>query len=60
MQFHLNARGRVDHTCRVEHRIQATLLKGSSTVISELVKPGSVKVVAGFYDLGIGAVTLVE
>jgi carbonic anhydrase len=41
-------------------KIQATLLRESSTVISGLVKSGSVKVVAGFYDLGTGSVTLVE
>jgi carbonic anhydrase len=41
-------------------KIQAMLLRQSSTVISGLVKAGSVKVVAGYYDLGTGAVTLVE
>jgi len=41
-------------------RIQATLLRQSSPVISGLVKADSVKVVAGYYDLGTGAVTLVE
>lgn len=41
-------------------KIQATLLRESSTVISGLVKSGSVKVVAGFYDVGTGAVTLVS
>jgi carbonic anhydrase len=41
-------------------KIQATLLRESSTVISGLVKSGSVKVVAGYYDLGTGTVTLVE
>jgi hypothetical protein len=35
-------------------------LSESSTVISGLVKSGSVKVVAGYYDVGTGAVTLVE
>jgi carbonic anhydrase len=40
-------------------KIQATLLQESSTVISGLVKSGSVKVVAGYYDLGTGSVTLV-
>jgi carbonic anhydrase len=40
-------------------RIQATLLRESSTVISGLVKSGSVKVVAGYYDLGTGAVTVI-
>jgi carbonic anhydrase len=41
-------------------RIQATLLQESSTVISGLVKSGGVKVVASYYDLGTGSVTLVE
>jgi carbonic anhydrase len=41
-------------------KIQAALLRESSTVISRLVKSGGVKVVAGYYDLGTGAVTLVE
>ena len=39
-------------------KIQATLLRESSTVISGLVKSGSVKVVAGYYDLGTGSVTV--
>jgi carbonic anhydrase len=39
---------------------QATLLRESSTVISGMVKSGSVKVVAGYYDLGSGSVTLLE
>ena len=41
-------------------KIQATLLREASTVISEMVKAGKLKVVAGYYDLGTGAVTLVE
>ena len=41
-------------------QIQATLLRESSTVISGLVKSGSVKVVAGYYDLGTGSVTLLS
>ena len=41
-------------------KIQATLLRESSTVISEMVKAGKLKVVAGYYDLGSGAVTPVE
>ena len=41
-------------------KIQATLLRESSTVISGLVKSGSVKVVAGYYDLGTGSVTLLS
>ncbi len=39
-------------------KIQATLLRESSTVISGLVKSGGVKVVAGYYDLGTGSVTV--
>jgi len=41
-------------------KIQATLLGESSTVLSSMVKGGKVKVVAGYYDLGTGAVTLVS
>ncbi len=41
-------------------QIQATLLRESSTVISGLVKSGSLKVVAGYYDLGTGSVTLLS
>lgn len=40
-------------------KIQAALLSEASTVISSLVKDGKLKVVAGYYDLGTGAVTLV-
>jgi carbonic anhydrase len=39
-------------------KIQATLLRQSSTVISELAKSEKVKVVAGYYDLGTGVVTM--
>jgi len=40
-------------------KIQATLLSEASTVISGLVKENKLKVVAGYYDLGSGSVTLV-
>jgi carbonic anhydrase len=40
--------------------VQAKLLRESSTVISGLVKSGGVKVTSGYYDLGTGAVTLLE
>jgi carbonic anhydrase len=39
-------------------QIQATLLREASTVISQLSKDAKVKVVAGYYDLGSGAVDL--
>ena len=41
-------------------KIQATLLSQASTVVSGLVKEGKLKVVAGYYDLGTGAVTLID
>jgi carbonic anhydrase len=41
-------------------KIQATLLREASTVISGLVKENKLKVVAGYYDLGTGAVTLLD
>jgi carbonic anhydrase len=41
-------------------KIQATLLRESSPVISGLVKDGKVKVVAGYYDIASGNVTLLE
>lgn len=41
-------------------KIQAALLRQGSTVISGLVKEGKVKVVAGYYDLGAGSVTLLD
>jgi len=40
-------------------KIQATLLRQSSTVISGLVKSGGLQVVAAYYDLGTGTVTVV-
>jgi carbonic anhydrase len=40
-------------------KIQAALLREASPLISGLVKEGKLKVVAGYYDLGTGAVELV-
>ncbi len=40
--------------------VQAKLLRESSTVIAGMVKAGTVKVTAAYYDLGTGAVTLLE
>ncbi len=47
-------------TIKANAKYQATLLRESSPVIAGLLKEGKVKVVAGCYDLGTGAVTLVE
>lgn len=41
-------------------KIQAGLLRESSTVIAGLVKEGKLKVVAAYYDIANGAVTLLE
>lgn len=41
-------------------KIQATLLSQASTVVSAMVKENKLKVVAGYYDLSTGAVTLVN
>jgi len=41
-------------------KIQATLLSQASTVVSGMVKEKKLKVVAGYYDLGTGAVTLID
>jgi carbonic anhydrase len=41
-------------------KIQAGLLRESSTVIAGLVKAGSLKVVAGYYDVGTGVVKLLD
>ena len=41
-------------------KLQAALLQQGSTVISAMVKEGKVKVVAGYYDLAAGSVTLVD
>lgn len=39
-------------------KIQATLLSQASTVIAPMVKSGQIKVVAGYYDVGSGALTI--
>src|SRR5271166_882634 len=41
-------------------KIQATLLSQASTVVSGLVKERKLKVVAGYYELSTGAVTLIN
>jgi carbonic anhydrase len=41
-------------------KIQAALLREASTVVAGLVKEGKLKVVAGYYDIASGSVTLLE
>ena len=50
----------LEAAAKANARIQAALLRQSSTVISGMVKSGSVKVTSGYYDLGSGAVSLLE
>lgn len=47
-------------TTKANAKIQAELLRQSSTVISGMVKSGSVKVLAAYYDVGNGSVTLLQ
>ena len=44
--------------CHKPAKIQAELLRTSSTVIRDAVKGGKLKVEAGVYDLATGKVTL--
>ena len=39
-------------------RVQADVLRSSSTVIREAAGKGTIKVIAGVYDLGTGKVAL--
>jgi len=45
-------------TIKANAKYQAALLSKGSTVISEMVKANKIQVVAGYYDLGTGTVTL--
>lgn len=47
-------------TTSANAKIQARLLAESSTVVAGLVKEGQLKVVAGYYDIGSGNVTLLD
>jgi len=50
----------LDAAIKANAKIQAALLRASSTVVSGLVKEGKLKVVASHYDLASGVVTLLE
>ena len=50
--------GNLDKAIEVNARLQAELLRTSSTVIRDAVKAGTVKVAAGVYDLATGKVAL--
>jgi carbonic anhydrase len=48
----------LEATTKANAKIQAALLRESSTVIAGLVKDKKIKVVAGYYDLATGTATL--
>ena len=50
----------LDMAIRANARIQAGLLRKASTVISSFVKENKLKVIAAYYDLASGSVTLLE
>ncbi|MEO8735552.1 MAG: carbonic anhydrase, partial [Edaphobacter sp.] len=50
--------GDVTAAVKANAKFQAQLLRESSTVIAKAMKEEGVKVVAGYYDLGPGRVTL--
>jgi carbonic anhydrase len=52
------SKGDVDKAISINASIQAELLRTSSTVIRDAVKAGTLKVVAGVYNLATGKVTL--
>ena len=50
----------LEQATKANARLQAGLLRQSSVVIARMVKADSVRVVAGYYDLATGAVTLLD
>jgi carbonic anhydrase len=50
----------IEAASKANAKIQAALLRQASTVISALVKENKVKVVAAYYDLATGTVSLLE
>ena len=50
----------LDGTIKENARIQAGLLRQSSPVLAEQIKQNRLKVVAGFYDLATGVVSLLD
>jgi carbonic anhydrase len=54
------AQGDLDGSIKTNAKIQAKLLSEASPVIASAVKDGKLKVVAAYYDLASGAVTLLD
>jgi len=55
-----SSNGNVEKAIETNAKLQAGLLRTSSTVISEATKTAKLKVEAGVYDLGTGKVTLLS
>lgn len=54
------ANGSIESAVKENARMQAHLLAESSPLLAGLVKEGKLKVVAGYYDLGSGRVSLLD
>ena len=54
------ARGDFVGAIKANARIQAKLLRESSPVVADALKTGSLQVVAAYYDLATGKVTLLD
>jgi carbonic anhydrase len=54
------ARSNIEAASKANAKIQAGLLRQASTVISAMVKDNKVKVVAAYYDLATGTVSLLD
>jgi carbonic anhydrase len=50
----------LEATTKTNAKMQAALLRESSTVIAGMTKEGKVKVIASYYDIGTGKVTLLD
>jgi carbonic anhydrase len=55
-----HAAGNLDKAVKENARIQADLLGKSSPLLAGLVKEGKLKIVAGYYDLATGRVSLLD
>jgi carbonic anhydrase len=56
----IQAGSNLEAATKANAKIQAALLREASTVIAGLVKEGKLKVVAAYYDVANGSVTLLE
>ena len=50
----------MEATVRANVLVQAARLRDSSPLLSGLIKEGKLKVAAGYFDIGSGAVTLLD